>query len=829
MLKLRQRRGLLLWREAKHLIKQAGLIFGFCCLVGLTGCVEGRPVDSNVINGTIGGEPFGGDVGGGDGGWGGFSGGSVVEGDRPNLMRIGDKVAVVGQPLEIRLQATPSVGVTFNLRSALPEGAHFDKMQGYFSWVPVPDQAGRSFLLTFEVAKDSLKDQETIAVSVSAAGSSQPLPPRLDPIGDQLLIAGQLWSYQLVGEDPNGQALTYRLNGMIPVGMELNPMTGLVHWTPTIADVGRKSLLAAVSDGESEVTQPMTLIVRDSNEMSSTNTPPVFDQLPPQQVIAGETLTFMINARDDQPSSLVYAEEMLPQGAQFLPGSRTFSWSPSQDQAGNVYDAVFRVSDPDFRNFLRVQIEVLHPARDCPPDQAGMRGGQASLADGVNLQSRQLCDQSEVDLYLITLNQTRALEIIVTFDDRQGDIDILLKSSTGALIGSSTGVTGTERITTQGLDSGNYILEVRLFDRGGPILYSVGYTTLDPSAVCMDDPFEGSLGNQTEATASPLPTMMTHTLSLCSQDIDFFSFHVDRGQSINVNAIFRHDIANIDLRLIAPRDASGLPFTTWSATSFTNNEEIEVPSAPISGVYKLEVRQNPADREINYDLSVELGQATFCSNDRLEPNDDISDAEPLTPQLYYNLSSCSDEDWFRTQVPTGRSLILYLTYDFGTPIVEATGSYGDLIPTSVTFDDPVDGCLPERVQCKRYQIDPGPSGGLVSYNISFFEVGTDYELRVRVGDEVGAACADELDCNPGFQCLSDFDTYQFYDGLCAEPCSSNAECGSNRVCMIDYFGDGYCMQRCDQGLSCRYQFECQSGISTVSGEVAAVCLSNDFD
>ena len=49
---------------------------------------------------------------------------------RPTLMRIGDKVAVVGELLSIQLVASDPENdvLSFSLRSALPEGAKFEKI-----------------------------------------------------------------------------------------------------------------------------------------------------------------------------------------------------------------------------------------------------------------------------------------------------------------------------------------------------------------------------------------------------------------------------------------------------------------------------------------------------------------------------------------------------------------------------------------------------------------------------------------------------------------------------------------------------------------------------
>ena len=146
---------------------------------------------------------------------------------RPQLMRIGDKVVALGQLLEIQLSAIDPDGdpIQYSLRSPLPSGAKFDKTLGLFSWIPLNVDSPR-VLLTFEASDGNLKDQETIAIEIVNSGSVTDLPPEVELVGDQSLIVGQMWSYQVVATDPNNQPLSYRLTGNVPPNFNFNAMTG---------------------------------------------------------------------------------------------------------------------------------------------------------------------------------------------------------------------------------------------------------------------------------------------------------------------------------------------------------------------------------------------------------------------------------------------------------------------------------------------------------------------------------------------------------------------------------------------------------------------------
>ncbi len=59
------------------------------------------------------------------------------------------------------------------------------------------------------------------------------LPPELQPVPQVTVSEGDSFSIQLAGTDPDaGQQLTYHLAPGAPVGMTLDPHTGLLSWTP---------------------------------------------------------------------------------------------------------------------------------------------------------------------------------------------------------------------------------------------------------------------------------------------------------------------------------------------------------------------------------------------------------------------------------------------------------------------------------------------------------------------------------------------------------------------------------------------------------------------
>lgn len=86
---------------------------------------------------------------------------------------------------------------------------------------------------------------------------------------------------------------------------------------------------------------------------------PVFAEIGNFTINVSETLTFDVEADDPQNDRLSYSTLNLPDGAQFV--AQTFSWTP--DESGN-YKITFKVYDGEFTNSMDVHITVLERTVD---------------------------------------------------------------------------------------------------------------------------------------------------------------------------------------------------------------------------------------------------------------------------------------------------------------------------------------------------------------------------------------------------------------------------------------------------------------------------------
>ena len=68
---------------------------------------------------------------------------------------------------------------------------------------------------------------------------------------------------------------------------------------------------------------------------------------------------------------------------------------------------------------------------------------------------------------------------------------------------------------------------------------------------------------------------------------------------------------------------------------------------------------------------------------------------------------------------------------------------------------------------------------------------------------IGASCAADTDCNAGLNCLTNF-----VFGYCSQACTSDANCGSDALCIDQGGGVSRCMDSCQNNEQCRFGYAC---------------------
>src|SRR5206468_894536 len=155
---------------------------------------------------------------------------------------------------------------------------------------------------------------------------------------------------QVVGQDAENDPVTYSATGL-PPGASLDPVSGLLTWTPTMFQAGQYgNIVLGATDGNLSSTETIAIVVTPVNQ------PPVLVPVaetinvhvdhvdrPPSlavtnhAVVLGQLLDFTLAGTDpDAGDKLSYSASNLPTGATLDPGTGHFSWRPMAGQEGDT-------------------------------------------------------------------------------------------------------------------------------------------------------------------------------------------------------------------------------------------------------------------------------------------------------------------------------------------------------------------------------------------------------------------------------------------------------------------------------------------------------------
>ncbi len=175
-----------------------------------------------------------------------------------------------------------------------------------------------------------------ISTSVSANGSDS--PPYFTSSPSLLAAVGSPFEYDADVLDPESSPLTYAIfSGALTA--TINAQTGLISWTPQLADLGIQQFVISVSDGVNTAVQSFTVAVS-----LSPNAQPQIQSNPPATALSGQLYQYQITASDPDGDELTYSLVQSPQGMS-VSAAGLLSWSPTNAQAGS-HTVQVAVSDP---------------------------------------------------------------------------------------------------------------------------------------------------------------------------------------------------------------------------------------------------------------------------------------------------------------------------------------------------------------------------------------------------------------------------------------------------------------------------------------------------
>ncbi len=257
---------------------------------------------------------------------------------------------------------TPAQTLTYSIESGAPAEATIDANTGQLSWTPDEAYGGGQYTITVTVADDgtpSLSDSTSVTITVNETNS----PPEIVDPGEQVLDLGDTLSLLLEADDPDEPANTvaWALDTGAPAGAAIDPVTGLLTWTPTMDDgVGSHTISVLVTDDGSPNES-------DSFEVEVVVETPMLDALA-DQIVDEETelsVQSVLTAPYDQATGLTFSlDSGTPAGAAIDADTGLFTWTPTEQQGPGEYTVTVRVTDDadsvytDSESFTIMVVEV---------------------------------------------------------------------------------------------------------------------------------------------------------------------------------------------------------------------------------------------------------------------------------------------------------------------------------------------------------------------------------------------------------------------------------------------------------------------------------------
>ena len=241
----------------------------------------------------------------------------------------------------------PANPLTFSLDAGAPTGAALDPVSGQFSWTPTEAQGPGGYTLTVRVRDNgtpSKEDSRTFTLAVREVNN----PPLFAQVSPQTVNEGETLHITLTAADPDTPpiGINYSLEGNLPSGIAVNPVSGVITWIPTESQgPGTYVVIARATENNTDHLSSVQSFGITVNEV---NQAPILGALTDLTVEEGATVSFTATATDaDMPAQrLSYSLTAgAPTGAAIDANSGAFLWQTPADSGATTNSIVIQVTD----------------------------------------------------------------------------------------------------------------------------------------------------------------------------------------------------------------------------------------------------------------------------------------------------------------------------------------------------------------------------------------------------------------------------------------------------------------------------------------------------
>ena len=207
-----------------------------------------------------------------------------------------------------------------------PNGMTVHPDRGVVVWQPTLDQVGtHQVVLRVRDGRGGV-DLQSFDIVVVPPNSA----PEITSTPVETAVAELPYVYQVSAQDAEGEVVTFSLDGTPPDGMDIDPDTGRLTWTPTVDQVTIHDVTIVASDGELESSQTFTLEVL----ADAPNDPPQITSTPRARTRLGSEYVYVIEATDPNADPLSYHLDSSPPGMT-IDDDGVVRWQPTAGQLGD--------------------------------------------------------------------------------------------------------------------------------------------------------------------------------------------------------------------------------------------------------------------------------------------------------------------------------------------------------------------------------------------------------------------------------------------------------------------------------------------------------------
>src|SRR5262249_43118958 len=206
-----------------------------------------------------------------------------------------------------------------------PAGMTIQPTTGLLTWTPTALQSGVHDVIVRARDPQGGANLQHFLLKVREPNS----PPVITSVPPRQAVQDLPLEYHVQAQDSADETLTFSLPAG-PAGMTMDPMTGVLRWTPNASQLGSQEVTVAVTDDRGgQAMQTFTLqVVADA-----VNDPPQIRSTPRTQIHLGGQYLYQVQAVDPNHDPLTYRLVTAPAGMTVDAGGLVL-WDPQGTQLG---------------------------------------------------------------------------------------------------------------------------------------------------------------------------------------------------------------------------------------------------------------------------------------------------------------------------------------------------------------------------------------------------------------------------------------------------------------------------------------------------------------